>query len=202
MGKPKIFVVIYSMYGHIKQLAEAVVKGIKASGVADVELYRVPETLPKEVLEKMHAAKFDDIPVLKPEDLTKADGFLFGIPTRYGLAPAQVKAFWDATGGLWATQALAGKYAGVFTSTASQHGGQETTILTFIPHLAHHGIIYVPLGYGHKGLNDNSQLVGGGPWGAGTITNSDGSRQPSAVELEISEHQGKRFAETLAKAHK
>ncbi|KAI8820274.1 flagellar associated protein [Fimicolochytrium jonesii] len=202
MSKPTIYVVIYSTWGHVKTLADSIIKGLNDGGQVNAELYRVAETLPQEVLDKMHAAKFDDIPVLDPKDLVKADAFLFGIPTRYGVPAAQVKAFWDATGGLWSTGALIGKYAGAFTSTASQHGGQETTIYTFIPHLVHHGIIFVPLGYQSKVLFSNEEVIGGSPWGAGTIANGDGSRQPSALELEVAETQGKTFAATVLKAWK
>ncbi|KAI8585085.1 NAD(P)H:quinone oxidoreductase, type IV [Geranomyces variabilis] len=201
MSKPVVYVVIYSTWGHIKTMAEAVMKGLNEAGNVTASLYQVAETLPDGVLEKMHAARFPDIPVLDPKDLTNADAFLFGIPTRYGVPAAQVKAFWDATGGLWATGALVGKYAGAFTSTASQHGGQETTIYTFLPHLVHHGMIFVPLGYQSKVLFDNSEVIGGSPWGAGTVANGDGSRQPSAKELEIAETQGKTFAATVARAH-
>ena len=173
----------------------------------DAQLYQVPETLPKDVLEKMHAAKFD-IPVITPADLVKADGFLLGLPTRYGMAPAQVKTFWDATGGLWAKGELAGKYCGMFTSSATQHGGdasqhflirsgQETTILTFMPVLAHHGMLFVPFGYSSGLIGDNSEVLGGSPWGASTIANSDGSRQPSAKELAIAVAQGVQFGNVI-----
>ncbi|KAI8921077.1 NAD(P)H dehydrogenase (quinone) [Powellomyces hirtus] len=202
MSKPTVYVVIYSTWGHVLKLAESVMKGLNEAGNVTATLYQVKETLPQEVLDKMHAAKFDHIPILEPKDLANADAFLFGIPTRYGSPAAQVKAFWDATGGLWQSGALVGKYAGVFTSTASQHGGMETTIYTFLPHLAHHGIIYVPLGYQSQVLFDNSEVIGGSPWGAGTIANGDGSRQPSEKELSIAETQGKTFAATVAKAHK
>ncbi|RKO88200.1 flavo protein-like protein, partial [Blyttiomyces helicus] len=144
MSKPVVSVIIYSLYGHIKTLADAIVRGVEAGG-ATAKLVRVPETLPDDVIAKMHGAKFEDIPLATLDDLTGADGYLFGIPTRFGTAPAQVKTFWDSTGKLWATGALAGKYAGVFTSTGGQHAGTETTILTFLPNLAHHGIIFVPL---------------------------------------------------------
>ncbi len=109
----------------------------------------------------MHAAQFPDVPVITPSELVNADGFILGIPTRYGVCSAQMKAFWDATGGLWMKGELAGKYAGMFTSTGSQHGGQETTILTFIPVLAHHGIIFVPFGYTSGLIQDNSEMMGG-----------------------------------------
>ncbi|KAJ3333948.1 hypothetical protein HDU76_000548 [Blyttiomyces sp. JEL0837] len=198
MAPKKVYVVIHSLWGHIRALGEQVVKGLKAEGV-EATLYRIEETLPAEALGKMYAKTFDDIPVINPEQLTEPDGLIFGFGTRYGSAPAQVKAFWDKTGGLWAKGALVGKYGAVFTSTASQHGGQETTVMTFITHYVHHGIIFVPMGYTTPLINDNTEVVGGGPWGAGTVTNSDGSRQPSEKELQVAEHQGKHFAKTLNK---
>ena len=175
----------------------------------DAQLYQVPETLPKDVLEKMHAAKFD-IPVITPADLVKADGFLLGLPTRYGMAPAQVKTFWDATGGLWAKGELAGKYCGMFTSSGTQHGGnklfwrltragQESTVFTFLPVLAHHGMIYVPFGYSSGLVSDNSEVLGGSPWGASTIAGSDGSRQPNDKECGIAFEQGASFGIILNK---
>ncbi|KAJ2351902.1 hypothetical protein IWW50_001033 [Coemansia erecta] len=194
----KIFVITYSTFGHINKVAESVVKGLEKGGV-EVGRYQIAETLSDEILEKMHAAPKPDIPVLNPKDLPEADGYLFGFPTRYGTTPAQVKTFFDATGGLWTKQALAGKPAGFFFSTASQHGGQEVTVFTSLPILAHHGIIFVPLGYANAHLFDNSEVIGGSPWGAGTIANGDGSRQPSQKELEIAETQGERFAEVAKK---
>ncbi|TPX60675.1 NAD(P)H dehydrogenase (quinone) [Powellomyces hirtus] len=195
---PRIIVVIHSTYGHVETLAKSIIKGLEASG-AEAKFFRVEETLPAEVLEKMHAAKhLADIPVCKNEDLVAADGFLFGLPTRYGVAPAQIKAFWDATGQLWQSGALIGKYGGLFHSTASQHGGQETTSLTFLSHYAHHGILFVPLGYPPQ-LHDNSEIVGGSPYGAGTIAGNDGSRQPSPKELEVAEIQGREFAKIVAR---
>ncbi|KAJ3095226.1 hypothetical protein HDU96_001256 [Phlyctochytrium bullatum] len=194
----KIYVVIYSSWGHIKQMADHVAKGAKEAG-AEVKIFRVPETLPEEITTKMHMAKFEDIPVIKPDDLLEADAFLFGIPTRYGVPAAQVKTFWDSTGQLWMKQALSGKYASVFTSTGTQGGGQETTILTFLPHLVHHGMIFVPFGYSHPNLHDNSEIHGGGPWGAGCFANGDGSRQPSEKEFQIAHAAGKRLAEIVNK---
>ncbi|KAJ3021220.1 hypothetical protein HKX48_008986 [Thoreauomyces humboldtii] len=203
MSKPLVYVVIYSTWGHVLTLAHSIIKGLNEAGNVTAELYQVAETLPATVLEKMYAkSPLPDVPVLEPKDLVNADAFLFGIPTRYGSPAAQVKAFWDATGALWASGALVGKHAGVFTSTGSQHGGQETTIFTFIPHLAHHGILYVPLGYQCPILNDNSEVIGGSPWGAGTIAGGDGSRQPSEKELEIGVVQGRTFASTVARAHR
>ncbi|KAJ2653781.1 hypothetical protein IWW42_000271 [Coemansia sp. RSA 1085] len=194
----KIFVITYSTYGHVNKVAESIVKGLEKGGV-EVGRYQIAETLSDEILAKMHAAPKLDIPVLNPKNLPEADGYLFGFPTRYGTTPAQVKAFFDATGGLWTQQALSGKPAGFFFSTASQHGGQEVTVFTSLPILAHHGIIFVPLGYSNPHLFDNSEVIGGSAWGAGTIANGDGSRQPSEKELEIAVTQGERFAEVAKK---
>lgn len=191
------------MYGHIRQLAEAEKAGIeKAGGTAD--LYQVAETLPDEVLAKMYAPpKPTDIPVLTdPTVLTQYDAFLFGIPTRYGNFPAQWKAFWDKTGKIWQTGGYWGKYAGVFVSTASQGGGQESTALATMSTLAHHGIIYVPLGYAKAFpiLTDLEQVRGGSAWGAGTFAGGDGSRQPSDTEKELARIQGEEFYKVVAKA--
>ncbi|KAJ3233789.1 hypothetical protein HDU78_006225 [Chytriomyces hyalinus] len=198
MSKPVVYVVIHSLWGHIKTVAESVVEGLEAEGV-EAKLFRVKETLPEEVLGKMYASAFDSIPVLEPQDLVKADGFIFGFGTRFGAAPAQVKAFWDATGGLWATQALAGKYGGVFTSTGTQHGGQEITISSFISHYVHHGVLFVPLGYGTPLISGVDEVFGGGPWGAGTLSDGNGSRQVSQREKDIAKYQGESFAKTIKK---
>jgi len=201
---PKIAIVFYSMYGHIRKMAEAEKEGIeKAGGTADI--YQVPETLPKEVLEKMHApGQSADIPILSdPGTLEAYDGILFGIPTRYGNFPAQMKAFIDHTGKQWQTGGFWGKYAGLFVSTATQGGGQESTAVAAMSTLAHHGIIYVPLGYKttfHL-LGDNSEVRGGSAWGAGTFANGDGSRMPSAKELEVATAQGKAFYEAVARVN-
>lgn len=157
----------------------------------------VPETLSDEILTKMHAPPKPDVPVITVADLSDADGFLFGIPTRFGTMPAQIKTFLDSTGGLWQSGALAGKFTGIFFSTAVQHGGQETTAFTTITYFAHHGMVYVPLGFANPHLFDNSEVIGGSPYGAGTIANGDGSRQPSEKELSIAETQGENFAKTV-----
>lgn len=197
---PKVAVIYYSTWGHIRTLANTVVKGIEAAG-GQADLYQIPETLPEDVLAKMHAAPKANDPIISPSDLTKYDAFLFGIPTRFGTFPAQWKTFWDATGGLWASGALHGKFAGVFVSTGTAGGGQEVTVLNSLSVLAHHGIIYVPLGYKNTfALNSNLEEVhGASPWGAGTFSAGDGSRQPSKLELDIAEAQGKAFYETVAK---
>ncbi|KAH8081327.1 1,4-benzoquinone reductase [Cristinia sonorae] len=191
---PKVAIVIYSLYGHIAKVAESVKAGIVEAG-GEATIYQVPETLSEEVLAKLHAPPKADYPIITPEELPKFDGFLFGIPTRYGNFPAQWKAFWDATGGLWATGALAGKYAGVFVATATQGGGQESTAVASLSTLAHHGIIYVPLGYSTTFdiISNITEVHGGSPWGAGTFTAADGSRQPSALELELATRHGKYF---------
>lgn len=200
MSAPKVAIIIYSMYGHITQLAEAEKKGIEAAGGKAV-IYQIPETLPEEVLAKMHAAPKPAYPIASQDTLTEYDAFLFGIPTRFGNFPAQWKAFWDRTGGLWAAGALQGKVAGVFVSTGSLGGGQEVTVLNSLSTLAHHGVTFVPLGYKNVfGLLTNTQEVhGGSPWGAGTLAGPDGSRVPTALELEIAEIQGKTFYETAGK---
>lgn len=200
---PKIAIVFYSMYGHIRQLAEAEKKGIeKAGGTAD--LYQIPETLSDEVLAKMHAPpKPTDIPALDdPTILTKYDGFLLGIPTRYGNFPGQWKAFWDKTGGIWSSGGYYGKHAGLFISSGSPGGGQESTAIAAMSTLAHHGIIYVPLGYAKAfpQLTNMNELRGGSPWGAGTFAGGDGSRQPTPLELEIATIQGEVFYQTVVKA--
>ncbi|KAJ2863038.1 hypothetical protein GGH94_003869 [Coemansia aciculifera] len=194
----KIFVITYSTYGHINKVAESVVEGLEAAGV-EVGRYQIAETLSDEILTKMHAPPKPDLPIIQAKDLVEADGFMFGFPTRYGTTPAQVKTFFDATGQLWMKQALAGKPAGFFFSTASQHGGQEVTVFSTLPILAHHGMIYVPFGYANAHLFDNSEVIGGSAWGAGTIANGDGSRQPSEKELAIARDQGENFGKVAAK---
>ncbi|KAI9340471.1 NAD(P)H:quinone oxidoreductase, type IV [Obelidium mucronatum] len=198
MVKPVVYVVIHSAWGHIKTLADSIIEGLVAEGV-EAKLFRVPETLPAEVVAKMHAQTFENIPVITPDELKKADGFLFGFGTRFGMCSAQMKAFWDSTGGLWQQGALAGKYGGCFTSTATQHGGQETTITSFLSHYAHHGIIYVPIGFAAPSVNGVDEVFGGGPWGAGAIANGDGSRQVSAKEKETAVYQGTSFAKIIKK---
>lgn len=145
----------------------------------------------------MHAPAKPDLPVITVDQLTEPDGIIFGIPTRFGTMPAQLKALLDATGKLWATGALAGKFAGTFFCTASQHGGQETTALTTVTYFAHHAMIYVPFGFASAHLFDNSEVVGGSAYGAGTVANGDGSRQPTKKELEIAYTQGENFGKIV-----
>ncbi|KAJ3133943.1 hypothetical protein HK100_004013 [Physocladia obscura] len=198
MAKPKVYVIIHLFWGYIKMLADLVIAGLEAKG-AEVTLYCMPETLPKEGFEKLWAKLFDEIPMIKPEELVNADGFLFGIGMHFESLAAQVKAFWDMTSGLWATGALAGKFGRVLTSTGLQQGGQETIIQNFISHYVHHGINFVPVGFIHPNLQDNLELIGGSPWGATTIVGGNGPRQVSEKEKEIAKHQGARFAKLLNK---
>lgn len=200
MAPPKVGIVIYSMYGHIAKLAEAEKAGIeKAGGVATI--YQVPETLPEEVLAKMHAPAKPDYPIITPDILASLDAFIIGIPTRYGNFPAQWKAFWDSTGGLWAGGKLAGKYGGLFVSTAGAGGGQESTAIAAMSTFAHHGVIYVPFGYSHAfgHLTNLEEVHGGSPWGAGTFAGPSGARQPTPLELEIATIQGEAFSKIISK---
>lgn len=195
----KIAIVYYSMYGHIRTLANSIKAGIEAAG-AEAVLLQVPETLPEEVLAKMHAPPKNEDAIAHAHDLPNYDGFVFGFPTRFGMMAAQFKAFLDSTGGLWQSGALVGKPATMFTSTSVLQGGQETTILTAVTQLAHHGMIFVPIGYSFGAqLFDLSQVHGGSPYGASTFSGPDGSRQPTELELEIAVHQGKHFAGIVSK---
>ncbi|RWQ94920.1 putative NADH-quinone oxidoreductase [Paecilomyces variotii] len=198
---PKIAIVYYSTYGHIVKLAEAEKKGIEAAG-GKADIFQIEETLSQDVLTLMHAPGKASYPVVEPQTLLEYDAILFGIPTRYGNFPAQWKTFWDKTGSIWATGGFWGKYAGLFISTGTQGGGQESTALASMSTLAHHGFIYVPLGYktAFAQLSNLSEIHGGSPWGAGTFAGADGSRQPSALEIELAEIQGKSFYEHVAKA--
>ncbi|PPQ69842.1 hypothetical protein CVT24_003181 [Panaeolus cyanescens] len=197
---PKVAIVIYSMYGHIARLAEAQKAGIeKAGGKADI--FQIPETLPQEILTKMYAPPKPDYPIMTTEIFASYDAFLLGIPTRYGAMPAQWKTFWDSTGQLWAAGKLAGKYAGIFVSTAGPGGGQEATVINTLSSLAHHGILYVPFGYSHAfaELSNVEEVHGGSPWGAGTFAGNMGARQPSELELGVCEKQGKAFWDIVSK---
>ncbi|WP_442482680.1 NAD(P)H:quinone oxidoreductase [Aeoliella sp. SH292] len=202
----KIHVVFYSMYGHVFQMAEAVAAGAKEVAGAEVTLFQVAETLPTEVLEKMGAVDakkaFAHVPVMEPKQLAEADAVIFGTPTRFGNMAAQMRAFLDATGGLWKTGALVGKVGSVFASTATQHGGQETTITSFHTTLLHHGMVIVGVPYTCPGLVNMSEITGGTPYGATTLSKDDGSRMPSENELSIARFQGKHVAEIAAKLAK
>jgi NAD(P)H dehydrogenase (quinone) len=194
----KILIVFYSTYGHIYKMAQAVAEGVKTVKGAEVEIRRIPETLPQEVLEKMGAVDaqkaFSQIPECTVDDLTKADAVIFGTPTRFGNMCGQMRQFLDATGQLWADGSLVGKVGSVFTSTATQHGGQESTILTFHVTLLHHGFVVVGLPYAFQGQMRMDEITGGSPYGASTIAGGDGSRMPSENELEAARFQGKHVA--------
>jgi len=181
------------MYGHVEKLAKTIAEGAKETG-AEVKLFKVAETLPKELLEKSGAKQDPNVPVITAPQLLEADGFLFGFPTRYGMMASQMKAFWDSTGGIWAKGGLVGKPVSTFTSTASIHGGQETTHLTSIPIFVHHGMIYVPPGYTNPIIFDISSVNGGSPYGSSTIAGGDGKKQPTQNDLDYARYQGKYFA--------
>jgi len=198
--KPVIHIVYYSTWGHILTMAKSVAKGVEAAG-ATAKLFQIKETLPAEVLTKMYApAKPDEkeIPIATLDSLTSADGLIFGFPTRYGNPAAQFKAFWDSTGSLWQSGALAGKPFSTFFSSGTQGGGQETTALTSLTNFVHHGMIYVPIGYTSPLLFNLSEVHGGSPYGAGTFAGADGSRQPTKLELDVAEHEGKYFSGVAA----
>ncbi len=199
----KILIVFYSTYGHVYKMAEAIAEGAKKVKGAEVEIRRIPETLPQEVLEKMGAVDaqkaFSQIPESTVEDLANADAVIFGTPTRFGNMCGQMRQFLDATGQLWANGSLVGKVGSVFTSTATQHGGQESTILTFHVTLLHHGFVVVGLPYAFQGQMRMDEITGGSPYGASTIAGGDGSRMPSENELEAARFQGNHVAEITSK---
>jgi len=199
----KVNVIFYSMYGHIYKMAEAIAEGAKSVPGAEVKVLQVAETIPDDVLEKYGAkaarASFAKVPTATLDNLTEAHAIIFGTPTRFGNMAGQMRTFLDQTGPIWFTGGLIGKVGSVFASTASQHGGQETTITSFHSTLLHHGMIIVGVPYSDKGLLDLSQVSGGTPYGATTIAGGDGSRQPSENELNIARFQGKHVAEITAK---
>ena len=195
----KVLVLYYSSYGHIEAMAEAVAEGARAGG-AETDIRRVAETAPAEVAKAAHFKTDSAHPLIEsPDELVEYDAIIVGAPTRYGRMPAQMAQFWDTTGGLWFTGKLIGKVGGAFTSTASQHGGQETTLFSIITNLLHHGMTIVGLDYGFKGQMGVDEVRGGSPYGATTIAGGDGSRQPHEEELAGARYQGKRIAETAAK---
>ena len=199
----KLSIVFYSMYGHIYKMAQAVAEGAESVKGAEVSLYRVPETLDNGVLEKMGALEsakmISNIPVADLSVLEKSDAVIFGDPTRFVMMSAQMRAFLDSTGSLWAKGALIGKLGSVFTSSATQHGGQESTILSFHTTLLHHGMIIAGVPYSEAKLSNIESMSGGSPYGASTITGGDGSRMPSEDELAIARFQGKHVAELAVK---
>lgn len=199
----KVQIVFYSMYGHVYQLAEAVAEGAREVPGTEVTLYQVPELMPDDALEKSGAKvareMFADIPVAEPAQLAEADAIIFGTPTRFGNMAAQMRNFLDQTGQLWFNGALVGKVGSVFASTATQHGGQETTITSFHSTLLHHGMIIVGVPYAEQRLLNMDEITGGTPYGATTLAGADGSRQPTENELAIARFQGKHVAEIAKK---
>ncbi|MGA2332938.1 MAG: NAD(P)H:quinone oxidoreductase [Syntrophales bacterium] len=199
----KVLIVYYSMYGHIHRMAEAVAEGARMVKGADVSPYRVPETLTEEVLGKMGALDAQKglahVPVCTVDELATADAIIFGTPTRFGNMCGQMRQFLDATGGLWAKGALVGKVGSVFTSSATQHGGQESTILTFLTTLLHQGMIIVGLPYSFDGQMRIDEITGGSPYGASTIAGTQGERMPSENELNAARFQGRHVAEIAAR---
>ena len=202
----KVLIVYYSTYGHVHKMAEAIAEGVKEVNGAEVALRRVPETLPPEVLEKMGAVEaqkaLSQVPECTVEELAEADAVIFGTPTRFGNMCGQMRQFLDATGQLWAKGALVGKVGSVFTSSATQHGGQESTILTFHVTLLHHGFVVVGLPYAFQGQMTVDEISGGSPYGASTIAGGDGSRMPSENELDAARFQGRHVAEIALKLAK
>jgi NAD(P)H dehydrogenase (quinone) len=189
----KVLVLYYSAWGHIEQMAYAVAEGVREAG-AEVVVKRVPELVPLEVAQKAHYKLDQEAPIAKPEELAEYDAVIFGTGTRYGNMTAQMKNFLDQTGSLWASGALVGKVGSVFTSSGTQHGGQESTILTFHPVLLHLGFIIVGLPYAFAGQMGLDEIKGGSPYGATTIAGGQGERQPSEQELGMARFQGKHVA--------
>ncbi len=197
----KVLVLYYSAWGHMEQMAYAAAEGAKSAG-AKVDVKRVPELVSEDVAKSMHYKLDQKAPIAKPEELADYDAIIFGTGTRFGNMTAQMKNFIDQTGPLWMKGALVGKVGSVMSSSATQHGGQESTILTFHPVLLHQGMVIVGLPYTYQGQMGHDVIRGGSPYGASTIAGGDGSRQPSEQELEAARFQGKHVAEIAAKLSK
>jgi NAD(P)H dehydrogenase (quinone) len=199
----KVLTVYYSTYGHVHKMAEAIAEGVKEVSGAEAVMRRVPETLPGEVLEKMGAVdaqkSMTNVPICTVDELASADAVIFGTPTRFGNMCGQMRQFLDATGQLWAKGALVGKVGSVFTSSATQHGGQESTILSFHITLLHHGFVVVGLPYAFQGQMRIDEITGGSPYGASTIAGGSGERMPSENELDAARFQGKHVAQIASK---
>lgn len=194
----RIQIIFYSMYGHIYTMAEAVAEGVRSVEGCSVELLQVPELIPDAVLEQYGAkaarAAFSHVPLAAVERLVEADAIIFGTPTRFGNMAAQMRNFLDQTGGLWMKGGLVGKVGSVFASTATQHGGQETTITSFHSTLLHHGMVIVGVPYAEQRLLNMEEITGGTPYGATTLAGPDGSRRPTENELAIARYQGAHVA--------
>jgi NAD(P)H dehydrogenase (quinone) len=195
----KILVLYYSAYGHVETMAKAAAEGAASIEGCTVDLKRVPELVPEEIATKAGHKLDQEAPLASPNDLADYDAIIFGTPTRFGNMAAQMRNFLDQTGGLWAKGALVGKVGSVFVSTATQHGGQETTITSFHLTLLHHGMVIVGLPYSFAGNSEMEEISGGTPYGASTLAGSDGSRQPSANELAGARFQGRHVAEIAVK---
>ncbi len=194
----KVLVLYYSSYGHLETMANAVAEGARSTG-ATVDIKRVPETVPEEIAKGAHFKLDQAAPIAKVEDLAEYDAIIIGAPTRFGRLASQMAAFLDQAGGLWFRGALHGKVGSVFTSTATQHGGQETTLFSLITNMLHFGLVIVGLDYGFGGQMSLTEVTGGSPYGATTISGGDGSRQPSENELAGARYQGERVARIAAK---
>lgn len=194
----KVLILYYSSYGHIEAMAEAVATGARSTG-ATVDIKRVPETVPEEIAKGAHFKLQQGAPVATVEDLANYDAIIVGAPTRFGRMPSQMAAFLDQAGGLWARGALNGKVGAAFTSTATQHGGQEATLFSIITNLLHFGMTIVGLPYSYAGQMSIDEVVGGSPYGATTIAGGQGQRQPSEIDLGGARHQGELVAKTANK---
>lgn len=194
----KVLVLYYSSYGHLETMAQAVAEGARGTG-ATVDVKRVPETVPEDAARAAHFKLEQAAPIATVAELADYDAIIIGAPTRFGRMPAQMASFLDQAGGLWARGALNGKVGGAFTSTATQHGGQEVTLFSIITNLMHFGMTIVGLPYSHQGQMTLEEVVGGSPYGATTIAGGQGQRQPSAIELEGARHQGMLIAQTANK---
>ncbi len=199
----KVLIVYYSTYGHVHKMAEAIAEGVEEVSGAEAVMRRIPETLPNDVLEKMGAVDaqkaMTQVPICTVDELASADAVIFGTPTRFGNMCGQMRQFLDATGQLWAQGALVGKVGSVFTSSATQHGGQESTILSFHITLLHHGFVVVGLPYAFQGQMRIDEITGGSPYGASTIAGGSGERMPSENELDAARFQGKHVAQIALK---
>jgi NAD(P)H dehydrogenase (quinone) len=196
---PKILVLYYSSYGHIEQMANAVAEGARSVSGTEAVVKRVPELVPEDVARNAHMKLDQAAPIATPGELADYDAIIVGTPTRYGRMTSQMANFWDQTGGLWVKGALVGKVGSAFTSTATQHGGQETTLFSIITNLLHQGMVIVGLPYSFQGQMRLDEITGGTPYGASTLAGGDGSRQPTENELEGARFQGRHVAEIAAK---
>ena len=196
----KVLVLYYSSYGHMEAMAAAVAAGAREAG-ASVDVRRVPELVPEDVARSSYFKMDQAAPIAKVDDLANYDAIIVGAPTRFGRLASQMANFLDQAGGLWMRGALIGKVGGAFTSTATQHGGQEATLFSIITNLMHFGLVIVGLDYGFAGQMSLTEITGGSPYGATTIAGGDGSRQPSENELAGAHHQGRRIAEIANKLH-